>query len=242
MQIHEITNNTKPQLDEALPNWMDPAVIAQKASQVGQGIKNIGQNVKSTYAPAQQAYKSRQQTKAAGNVQAKATAAWDNYVQQLKATTPDPVRYQQLYKQALISFVQKNLLRGQSIANAINNQEITQAINAITAARDNPQQVAQLFPQLIQQSALAQPDSATAAQLLVRVINPDPAVIQFRNKIYIINDRGDWADQVTGAVPDQSFQVFLDSELAKVTPTAQAQTAAKPAPTAPAQLPAQGTP
>jgi hypothetical protein len=240
MQIHEITTNSKPQLDEALPNWMDPAVIAQKAGQVGQGIKNIGQNVKSTYAPAQQALKTRQQTKAAGNVAAKAIAAWDNYTKQLKAATPDPTRYQQLYKQALTSFVQKNLLRGQSIANAINKQEITQLIDAMAAQADNPQQVAQLFPKLIQQAALAQPDAATASQSLVRVINPDPAVLQFRNKTYIINDQGEWADQVTGAVADQSFQAFLDQELAKVVPNAQAQTAPKP--TTPAQLPARGTP
>lgn len=238
MQIHEITIKSAQQLDEALPNWMDPAVIAQKAQKVGQGIKNIGQNVKSTYQPAQQAYQDRTQSKAQSAAASKATQVWNNYAKQLKAATPDPARYQQLYKQALTTFVQKNLLRGQSIANSINRQEITQLIDAITAQADNTTAVTQLFPRLVQQAALSQPDAASATQLLVRVINPDPAVLQFRNKTYIINDQGEWADQVTGSVADQSFQAFLDQELAKAVPNAQTQLTPK----APAQLAPKGNP
>ena len=79
MQIHEITIKSAQQLDEALPNWMDPAVIAQKAQKVGQGIKNIGQNVKSTYQPAQQAYQARTQSKAQSVAAGKATQVWNNY-------------------------------------------------------------------------------------------------------------------------------------------------------------------
>lgn len=214
MQIHEITASTKTQLDEALPNWMDPAVIAQKAKTVGQGIKNIGQNVKSTVAPAQQALKTRQQTRAQTSAATKAATVWNNYAQQLKAATPDPVRYQQLYKQALQTFVQKNLLRGQSIANSINRQEIAQSIDAIVAQANNPQQVAQLFPNLVQQSALAQPDPSASSGLAVKIISTNPAVVQFRNKTYTIDNQGQWADQ-SGTVPDQSFQAFLDQELAK---------------------------
>ena len=214
MQIHEITASTKTQLDEALPNWMDPAVIAQKAKTVGQGIKNIGQNVKSTVAPAQQALKTRQQTRAQTSAATKAATVWNNYAQQLKAATPDPVRYQQLYKQALQTFVQKNLLRGQSIANSINRQEIAQSIDAIVAQANNPQQVAQLFPNLVQQSALAQSDPSASSGLAVKIISTNPAVVQFRNKTYTIDNQGQWADQ-SGTVPDQSFQAFLDQELAK---------------------------
>jgi hypothetical protein len=58
---------------------------------------------------------------------------------------------------------------------------------------------------------------------MVKVINPDPAVLQFRNKTYIINDQGEWADQSSGAVAAETFQKFLDQELAKAVPNAQAQ-------------------
>lgn len=216
MQIHEITDNSKPQLDEALPNWMDPAAIAQKAGQVGQGIKTIGQNIKSTVAPAQQALKTRRQTNALSTASSKASAAWTNYAKQLKAATSDPARYKQLYKQSLMAFVQKNLLANRPIETAVNKQELMQLIDAITVAEDNPQQVAQLMSKLVQQSSLSQQDVTRSVTPLVRVVSADPAVLQFRNKIYIINDKGDWAEKDTNKIPDQSFQAFLDQELAKV--------------------------
>lgn len=209
MQIHELT-----QLNEA---------------GILQGVKNAAAGVKGAVQGFQQGREQRMNAQQIQQTAGIAANAWNKYAKQLKAATLDPTRYQQLYKQGLQAFTQKNLLKGQTIANSINRQEITQLIDSMTAQADNPTAVTQLFSKLVQQAALSQPDVASAqGQLMVKVINPDPAVLQFRNKTYIINDQGEWADQVTGAVADQSFQAFLDQELAKAVPNAQQQLAPQP--------------
>ena len=144
----------------------------------------------------------------------KITKVWTDYAQQLKAATPDPARYDTLYQQTLTAFVQKNLLGGQPINRALNKQEITQMISAITNAKDDPQQVATLMPKLIQQTMLSQQD-VSAGSGLTKIISLEPAIIQYRNVSYNINDNGQWANQQTGKVPDESFQRFLDQELEK---------------------------
>jgi hypothetical protein len=143
----------------------------------------------------------------------KAVPAWDSYAKNLKSMTPDPARYKQLYQQSLAAFVQKNLLAGQSISSAINKQEITQLITQITAAEDNPQQVASLFGQLVKQAAMSQQDATRQGlSSLVKVLSTNPAVIQYRTVSYAQNSQGDWADQRTGNVPDEAMQRFLDQE------------------------------
>jgi len=218
MQIHEITINAKTKLDEALPNWMDPAAIAQKAKSVGQGIKSVGQNIKQTVAPAQQAYKSYSQNKKIAGVSDTALKAWSTYATNLAKANPDPARFEQLYKQALTSFVQKNLLKNQSINSAINSQEINTLINNITAQRNNAQALPLLFNKLIQQASLSTQDPSRGAGLLVKVISANPAVLQFRNKTYVIGNQGEWVDKDSGQVADPTFQAFLDQELSKATP------------------------
>jgi hypothetical protein len=199
MQIHELTQQ---RLDE---------------QGILQGIKSAAQGY-------QQAKQDRTIQRGIQNVSDRAVKAWTQYAKQLKTANPDPARYAQLYKQSLLAFVQKNLLKGQPIANAINKQEITQLINAISAQADNPTAVANLFPKLVQQAATSQTDvNSSAGQLMVKVINPDPAVLQFRNKTYIINDQGEWADQQSGKVPEPSFQGFLDQELVKAVSNAEEQ-------------------
>ena len=206
MQIHELTQQS---LTEA---------------GVLQGIKSAAQGIKGAVQGYQQTKQDRVTQQGIAGVSDKATRAWTQYAKQLKATNPDPVRYADLYKQALTAFVQKNLLKGQPIANAINKQEITQLIDAVASQADNPTAVTNLFPKLVQQAATSVTDVNTnQGQLMVKVLNPDPAVLQFRNKTYIINDQGEWADQTTKAVADQSFQAFLDQELAKAVPNAQQQ-------------------
>jgi hypothetical protein len=152
----------------------------------------------------------------------KAFRAWDKYAQNLKANTPDPVRYEQLYRQTLESFVQKNLLGGNRIEYAINQQEIDQLIDNITAARDDNNQVARLFSQLVQQSALSQQQASSRSKTSagtnksqVTVINKDPALVQFKNVNYVINDQGEWIGLNNSKVVPQSFQQFLDDELNK---------------------------
>jgi hypothetical protein len=206
MQIHELTN---PTLTEA---------------GVLQGIKSAAQGVKGAVQGYQQSKQDRATQQGIQNVSDRAVKAWTTYAKQLKTANPDPLRYAELYKQALMAFVQKNLLKGQPIANAINRQEITQLIDAMTDQADNPAAITGLFPKLVQQAATSATDvTSGAGQLMVKVINPDPAVLQFRNRTYIINDKGEWADQQSGTVPEPSFQGFLDQELAKAVPNAKQQ-------------------
>ena len=141
----------------------------------------------------------------------KITKVWTDYAQQLKAATPDPARYDTLYQQTLTAFVQKNLLGGQSINSAINKQEINQLISAISDAKDNPQQIAALMPKLLQQTTLSQQDVGSANPL-IKIISTNPPVIQYRTISYALNQQGEWANQQTGKVPDESFGKFLDQE------------------------------
>jgi len=205
MQIHEITQTL---LDEGLGSFLGKAAG---------GISNFANKVTGAISPAgdfKNAYANKQKTQQTAMLGKKVAQIWTNYVEQLKATTPDPARYATMYQQALTAFVQKNLLGGQSINNAINKQEITQLISQISTAKDNPQQVATLIPKLVQQASVSQQD-VQRGQTLTKVISTEPAVIQYRNINYAVNDNGQWANQVTGKVPDESFQAFLDQELNK---------------------------
>jgi hypothetical protein len=47
------------------------------------------------------------------------------------------------------------------------------------------------------------------------VINKDPALVQFQNVNYVINDQGEWIGLNNSRVVPQSFQQFLDNELNK---------------------------
>jgi hypothetical protein len=144
----------------------------------------------------------------------KAVPVWDNYAKRLKSMTPDPARYKQLYQQSLSAFVQKNLLGNQPIDSAVNKRELNQLISDITAAEDNPQQVATLFGKLIQQVGLSQQD-VSRNMAMAKIISTNPPVIQYRNINYAQNQEGNWANQQTGRVPDESFQAFLDQEVAR---------------------------
>lgn len=204
MQIHEIT-----QLNEA---GILQGIKRAATGAIGALTKRRGD----VTAAGIDAQTDRASAKKLQAVADKAVPAWLQYSRQLKAANPDPSRYATLYKQSLQAFVQKNLMGNQPIVNAVNRQEIEKLINNIVAVEADANQVAQLFPKLIQQTALSTSDVSTAAgQLQVRVINPDPAILQFRNVIYNLNDQGEWANQATGEVANQSFQAFLDQELAK---------------------------
>lgn len=196
MQIHEITN---PQINEGLLD------LAKRAAG---GVKGAIQGYQQS--------KTDRRTSQAGAVAAKkALSVWNQYTKQLKAANPDPQRYLALYRQALAAFVQKNLLNNQSIDSQINQQELNQLINAVATVKDNPQQMATLFGQLVTQSALAQPDITRGSQVMAKIVSTNPTVIQYRNINYAQNQQGDWANQTTGRVPDESFQAFLDQEAAR---------------------------
>ena len=204
MQIHEITES---KVDEGLGSFLGKAAG---------GLSNIANKVTGAISPVgdfKNAYANKQKTQQTAMLGKKVAQIWANYVEQLKATTPDPARYDTMYQQALKAFVQKNLLGGQSINTAINNQEITKLITQITAAKDNPQQVATLVSKLVQQASVSQQDVSSGT--LTKVISTDPAVIEYRGITYSINDNGQWSNQRTGKVPDESFQAFMDQELTK---------------------------
>ena len=223
MQIHEITQR---RVDEGLGSFLGKVAggISAGANKLGQAIAPGG-DFKNAYA-------NKMRTQQTAMLGKKVAQIWANYVEQLKATTPDPARYNTMYQQALTAFVQKNLLSGQPIANAINKQEINKLITNITAAKDNPQQVATLIPTLVQQASVSQQDVSSGAGL-TKVVSTDPAVIQYRNVSYNINDNGQWANQQNGRVPDESFQAFLDQELVKAGGSAPTPGTAPIAPTTP---------
>lgn len=206
MQIHEITQT---KLDEGLGNFLGKA-----AGKVAAGAKNLGQKM-SVAGDFKNAYANQQKGQQTAMLGKKVAQIWANYVEQLKASTTDPARYATMYQQALTAFVQKNLLGGQSINTAINKQEINQLISQISAAKDNSQQVATLIPKLVQQASVSQQDVTGGAQQLAKVISTEPAVIEYRGNTYAINDNGEWSNQKTGKVLDQSFQAFMDQELTK---------------------------
>jgi hypothetical protein len=198
MQIHEITIK---QLDEGLLDNLGSAYNKAKGAVTG----------------AVQGYQQSKTDRATANalkaVSDKSIKVWQQYAKNLKAANPDPVRYATLYRQSLAAFVQKNLLKGLPINSAINKLEINQLIDAIADAESNPTQVAQLFPKLVQQSALSSQD--VAQPTLVKIVSTSPPVIQYRGANYALNQSGDWANQTTGKTPDESFQAFLDSEARK---------------------------
>jgi hypothetical protein len=206
MQIHEITQT---QLDEGLGSFLGKA-----AGGLAAGAKNLGQKL-SPGGDFKNAYANKMKAQQTGMLGKKVAQIWANYVEQLKTSTTDPARYATMYQQALTAFVQKNLLGGQSINTAINKQEITQLISQISAAKDNPDQVAALIPKLVQQAAVSQQDITSGTQQIAKVISTEPAVIEYRGNTYAINDTGEWSNQKTGKVLDQSMQAFMDQELNK---------------------------
>lgn len=142
MQIHELTAK---HLDEGIMDVYNKAKGAVTGAVQGW----------------QQSKKDRATADALKAVSDRSIKVWQQYAKNLKNITPDPARYVTLYKQALTAFVQKNLLKDQPIASAINKAEINQLIDSISAAEANPQQVAQLFPKLVQQAALSSPTVST---------------------------------------------------------------------------------
>lgn len=205
MQIHEITQG---RVDEGLGSLLGKAAggISRGANWLAQKVSPVG-DFKSAYT----ASKIPQQT---AMLAKKVADIWANYDKQLRAATPDPNQYADLYPKSLSAFVQKNLLGGQSLSYATNKQQINQLISDITSNRDNPQKVAQGIAKLVQQAAVSQQD-VNQTQGLAKVVSVQPAVIQYRSVNYAIDNNGQWANQTTGRVPDESFQAFLDQELIK---------------------------
>jgi hypothetical protein len=221
MQIHEITQR---KLDEGIGS-----ALGGLAGKVAAGAGALAQKFNPA-AGFKAAYNQPVRTQQTAMLGQRVSQIWASYAQQLKTATPDPTRYADLYEKSLTAFVQKNLLSGQSINSITNKQEIIKLISDVTDARDNPQEVAKLVPKLVQQAAVSQQELDQPA---VKVVSLVPAaILQYRNIDYAQDSQGQWANQRTGRVPDESFQAFLDNELAKASgapsPTAQARTQKSP--------------
>jgi hypothetical protein len=204
MQIHEITQR---KLDEGLGSFLGKAAggISNFAGKVAGAISPVG--------PAKNAYASAVKPQQIAMLGKKVSDIWASYVQQLKAATPDPTRYADLYEKSLTAFVQKNLLGGQSVNSVINKQEITQLMSDIVNAKDKPQDVAKLLLKLVQQATVSIP--STQNQASVQIVSQNPMVVQFRNKTYILSStpgqQGEWTDQATGKILDPTWQAYLDN-------------------------------
>lgn len=205
MQIHEITQR---KIDEGIGSF-----LGNVAGKIGAGASRLGQAL-SPKSDFKSAYSNQMRTQQTAMLGKKVADIWAAYDKQLRAATPDPAQYADLYPKSLAAFVQKNLLGGQSLSYATNKQQLNQLINDITNNRDNPQKVAQGIAKLVQQAAVSQQD-VSQTQGLSKVVSLQPAVIQYRNVNYAIDNNGQWANQTTGRVPDESFQAFLDQELIK---------------------------
>lgn len=205
MQIHEITQS---KLNEGIGSF-----LGNVAGKVVAGAGKLGQAL-SPKSDFKSAYSNQMQAQQTAMLGKKVADIWANYDKQLRAATPNPNQYADLYPKSLSAFVQKNLLGGQSLSYATNKQQINQLISDVTSNRDNPQKVAQGIAKLVQQAAVSQQD-VNQTQGLAKVVSVQPAVIQYRSVNYAIDNNGQWANQTTGRVPDESFQAFLDQELIK---------------------------
>lgn len=58
-----------------------------------------------------------------------------------------------------------------------------------------------------------QPSPTASVAPGVKIINPEPPIIQFRGKDYVLDDLGDWISLESGKVLPQSFKNFLDQQL-----------------------------
>jgi hypothetical protein len=131
MQIHEITQYT--QLDEGIGS-----ALGGLAGKISAGASALGQKISPT-GDFKAAYNEKLRSQQTKLVADKAYKAWANYAQELRAAIKDPVKLQafdnrtdQLYKQSLTAFVQKNLLGGAYLPNLTNKNEILELIDKLS--------------------------------------------------------------------------------------------------------------
>jgi hypothetical protein len=173
MQIHEITQYT--QLDEGIGS-----ALGGLAGKISAGASALGQKISPT-GDFKAAYRDKLKSQQTKLVADKAYKAWANYAQELRAAIKDPVKLQafdnrtdQLYKQSLTAFVQKNLLGGAYLPNLTNKTEILELIDKLSEPKPvkpsdpnlvkealDPATEKDLFTQLVAQGTLMQTVAAT---------------------------------------------------------------------------------
>ena len=128
MQIHELTQKKK--LDEA---WGEDPItdLGQAAGKAVSGVKNIGSAIASPFKDVAGGYKDARMDQKVSAVADKAYRAWKSYESQLLTTNPT-ARTDGQYEQALLAFVNKNLLGGMYLPNVINKDKITALVKQIS--------------------------------------------------------------------------------------------------------------
>ena len=128
MQIHELTQKKK--LDEA---WGEDPItdLGQAAGKAVSGVKNVGSAIASPFKDVAGGYKDARMDQKVSAVADKAYRAWKSYESQLLTTNPT-ARTDGQYEQALLAFVNKNLLGGMYLPNVINKDKITALVKQIS--------------------------------------------------------------------------------------------------------------
>ena len=143
MQIHEITFGKKLQIDEGVFD-----TLGQGVGKAVSSLKNVGSAVSAPFKDVAGGYKSGRQDQQIAATADKAYRAWSGYAQQLRKSVADrgdtkalaafDQRKDPLYKKSLLAFVQKNLLGNISLANATNQADIMNIVNALSAPVTTP--------------------------------------------------------------------------------------------------------
>lgn len=122
MQIHEITRR---KLDEGVGSFLGG---------LAGGIANVAGDVAGAISPggdAKSAYASAVRPQQIKMLAAKAYAGWKQYEKTLLQSNPD-ARTGDMYYQALLAFVTKNLLGGQYLPNVINKNQIIALVKQLS--------------------------------------------------------------------------------------------------------------
>jgi hypothetical protein len=127
MQIHELTKKKQVELEEGI---IDGAgALAGKAVS---GVKNVGSAIASPFKDIAGGYKDARMDQKVSALADKAYRSWKSYESQLLKATPNARQTGEL-KQALLAFVNKNLLGGMYLPNVINKDKITGLVDQIAS-------------------------------------------------------------------------------------------------------------
>ena len=125
MQIHELTQKKKVELEEGVFD-----TIGGLAGDAVSGAKIVGGALASPFKDIAGGYKDARMDQKVSAMADKAYRAWKSYEAQLLRATPNAKETGEL-NQALLAFVNKNLLGGMYLPNVINKDKITGLVNQI---------------------------------------------------------------------------------------------------------------
>jgi hypothetical protein len=131
MQIHELTKKKKVDLEEGIADTLGGAV-----GKTVSGVKNVGSAIASPFKDIAGGYKDARMDQKVSAMADKAYRSWKSYEAQLLKATPDAKQTGEL-KQALLAFVNKNLLGGMYLPNVINKDKITSLVDQIAGGGNN---------------------------------------------------------------------------------------------------------